>query len=359
MPNINENDFSLGNQGGSGTNFCHEIMVRIYYPTSSSVTSPVTPYYYPRVLQLQNSLNGAPGISESQIAALPSTLWSWTLPNVSILPNAFPVILFSPGNLTPAQGYEDYITNLVSYGYIVVGINSVFVNGYIQLPNGVIVYNNSQQSMTQSTRLQENDLELVYNQIKSSSNNTDKIFAKMDLLHIGAYGHSDGAYSIVQVANQNPSLFQAVALMDEGVELDNIANYLKPITNPVLYLVSSYIYNAQAKLDIPLQPLVKSTSYRTVITPNLLNINYSAHSNFADDTTLQYNPVMNIYYSDIREFGGMPVGTINGYTMIQYASNDYVIQFFNTFLKNQSSTVFNTKNCNPLSSNTLLQCGAQ
>lgn len=110
IPNVNESNFSPGNQGGSGTNFCHEIMARIYYPINSTITSTTTPYYPPRVLQLQDSLDGAPGITESQIATLPATLWSWSESQMSITNNKLPVILFSPGAETPAQGYEDYIT---------------------------------------------------------------------------------------------------------------------------------------------------------------------------------------------------------------------------------------------------------
>lgn len=227
------------------------------------------------------------------------------------------------------------------------------------MPDGTIVYNNINQPDSQAISLQESDLQYMYSEINNSGNQSDPIFSKMNLSHIGAYGHSNGAFAIVQIANQNLSWFQSVALMDEGLSsLDQVPDYLKPITNPVLYLMASYTYSTFAQLNIPLQPLVSSTSYRAIITPNLQESTYSTHTDFADDGTLQYNPTIQSYMNAVESYTqALEIGTINGYTMVQYASYDYAIQFFNTFLKNQPNPVFNTSNCVPLSPNTIFTCG--
>ena len=41
----------------------------------------------------------------------------------------FPIIVFLPGSGLPAQSYSNIINEIVSHGYIVLGVNSFFVNG--------------------------------------------------------------------------------------------------------------------------------------------------------------------------------------------------------------------------------------
>ena len=64
--------------------------------------------------------------------------------------------------------YENSITNLVSHGYVVVGINNLFINGYTALENGHIVSVTTdysiQTKLNMRVYLQKNG-EFIYNKI--------------------------------------------------------------------------------------------------------------------------------------------------------------------------------------------------
>lgn len=195
IPNTNESYFSPGNQGGLGTNFCHEIMVRIYYPSDISSSKEQGKLYYPVMTQqLQEQLAQTdPSLTSDQLETL-NTIFSYRTESIPIANSQFPVILFNPGYGLPSQLYENLITQLVSNGYIVIGINSVLVSGNIQLPNGVItlvVYPSSESEALADYNEALSDLKFIYNEvINTSSNMSDPIFTKFNLSQIGALAHS-------------------------------------------------------------------------------------------------------------------------------------------------------------------------
>ncbi|KTD60909.1 isoform II [Legionella santicrucis] len=177
----NKNDFSSGNK-----KYCHELMVRIYYPITSKNYNGA-PYYRPLIKTEQDILKTKFGVKTKDIETL-SGLKSHTIENTPIIKNTkFPVLLFISGLGGVAQLYENMITELVSHGYIIVGINSVFINGDIILPNNRIVSMVDPQSwdiVTQKTiPILEQDIAFIYKQIHKATQ--DVVFKSMDLKHNG------------------------------------------------------------------------------------------------------------------------------------------------------------------------------
>lgn len=129
----NQKNFSSENK-----KYCHELMVRIYYPTSIK-KGPETPYYQPIIATEQNTLKSIPTVKMKDIEQL-SQIKSYTIENAPIVKKkSFPVVLLISGLGGQSQLYENLITQLVSEGYIVLGINSVFINGDIALPNSKVI----------------------------------------------------------------------------------------------------------------------------------------------------------------------------------------------------------------------------
>lgn len=117
-------------------------MIRIYYPTPLK-TYRGTPYYQPIINAEQRALKAKPSVKREDIEKL-AQLKSHTVENASIVKKVrFPVVLFISGLGGVAQLYENFITQLVSHGYIVVGINSAFINGDIVLPNNKLDFFNT------------------------------------------------------------------------------------------------------------------------------------------------------------------------------------------------------------------------
>jgi hypothetical protein len=359
----NQNYFSPEN-----TDFCHEMMVRVYYPSNINLPLPYPQYYYPAVQDLEALMMEIdPNISLSEAQQLES-LTSYTRPSLPLAFGRFPVILFNPGTITQSQRYENIIAQLVSNGYIVMGINTVFVSGSIQLPNNVIVPVSPiifDEDMDANEVEPLSDLEFIYQQI-NNKNNIDPMFLAMDLAHIGALGHSLGGYVIVDAANKHTGWFQAISPLDEGLDFtkdgpvaDSLAKFLLPVITPILYQFNAggYVFlsgNNPWKGNY-LPPLATNASYSAVITPSLTNDTYSQHANFADVSTLQYQPIINQAFTYVASQGGLAIGTGNGFD-ITNSVNNYLLQFFNYYLKNQGSNPFT--GCSPLTNNTVLICGS-
>ena len=355
----NQNYFSPGN-----TQYCHEIMTRIYYPSNYNLPTPYSLYYRPVVLDLESFIIFLdPSISLSQAQQLES-MTSYSRPDLPLTLGSFPVIFFSPGNGTQVQYYENILTQLASSGYIVVAINSVFISGSVQLPDGVIVPFAPQETGALAWQIeypeQYGDLEFMYQQIVNN-NDTDPIFAEMDLRHIGASGHSFGGLAIVEAANHHPGWFQAVSPLDEGFDANEsgiVAKFILPVVDPILYQLAATtnvtLSVPQPPWNITYAPLVTNASYRVAIAPSLTNGTYSTHGNFIDFSTLQYQPIINQAFAYSASSGITILGTGNGFD-ITNSINGYLLPFFNYYLKNLSPNPFT--GCKPLTNNTVLTCG--
>jgi dienelactone hydrolase len=337
--------------------FCHEIMVRIYYPSNNHTSAPYTTYYKPALQRFKSNVLSDPEIDLNQVGELDSLL-SYTKVELPVAGGRFPVILFSPGLGTTVQLYENIFTQLASHGYIVVGISSLFISGDIQLPNNKIVEpqfdgNNLFFSVYP---IQLSDLEYVYKQIHKSDK---KVFKAMDLEHIGVLGHSLGGLAVVDAAHKNQNWFQAVATMDEGSmpEPEASAIFYSKLTTPVLYLWSAGVYERLTKNShIPAQDI--DAAYTVAITPALTNMTYSGHQNFNDSSTLQYQPLMKKSYEYLYRKNPGPrfIGDGNGFD-ITNTINTYLLNFFDFYLKNNGNGYNPFTGCNPIAKDSLMTCG--
>lgn len=428
-----KNDYSSDNN-----KHCHELMIRIYYPTTSKISKD-TLYYRPIVETEQKSLRAIPTIKLDDIKKL-SALKSHTIEDAPIVKDSkFPVLLFISGLGGQAQLYENIITQLVSNGYIVVGINSIHINGDITLPNKRVVSTIDVvdwRTVDKTTiPVLEQDISFIYHKIHDPSQ--DAVFKSMDLKHIGALGHSFGGRAIANVANQHEKWFQALVTFDMEVHMGSF----KPISHemPFMHIISAYFRSANNWQRLYYQ--LNKNSYLVTLSPSADDKHYSYHMNFTDLSTLQYmsayqalmaynhsksgigedvivknhgknigksgntdRPVYlivknesawNILYyesgvktreisldmipglqtaldnlprTELSERDLIPIkelihnyhrgygnflGNGSGFK-ITSALNQYVLRFFNAYLKNESNPF---KKCIPLTSNTYMECG--
>ena len=286
----NPEDFSPEN-----TKHCHEIVARIYYPTTIQ-SEPSSPYYPPLIDSQIQQFKQQPSTSKAQLEQL-TKIKSFSLEKAkNVRGKKFPVLLFSPGFDCPSEEYENFITELVSQGYIVVGINTPFIN-LVALPNGHVVKPVDLANVKNIDRyisgklvpLQSQDLIYVYNKLHNP-HSSKNLFSSMDLTHIGLFGHSIGARTLADVAYTHPAWFQAIAPLDIGTGSNGEPlKKLKNITIPVMYQISSLF-----RVISPYMPVtfgLNKNGYLVGIAPNELNHSYSHHLNFTDFSTLQYLPI--------------------------------------------------------------------
>ena len=278
----NQSDFSPDNK-----NYCHEIVVRIYYPVAVQ-NKLSTSYYKPLIQSLKKDLSQIPGIPKDQIQQL-DELTSYTSEKSPIIVGTtFPVLLFSPGFGCPTQMYENFITELVSHGYIIVGINTPFIN-LVELPNGHVVeaaYPTFDEIEKKFVVLQSQDLIYVYNKIHIL-HRSSVLFSAMNLNQIGLFGHSIGARVLADIAHLHPSWFQAAATLDIGSDTTGAST--KKFDIPFMHAISA---NRKSDSPWPITFELGNNGYLAGFAQSEDDHNYSYHMNFSDLSTLQYLPAV-------------------------------------------------------------------
>lgn len=275
--------------------FCHEIQVRLYYPTLSKAKHR-NYYYAPFIKDLKLKIEA---ITHKQSTSI-SEIKSYTSKNEPIVSGQkFPVIFFTPGLGCPSQMYENMITELVSHGYIVFAINSLFINGDIENPNQQIVKAVAPRSTNEIEKvlipIQLKDLAFCVDSIGAWRNKTT-IFNSMDLTKVGALGHSIGGRNVISFAKTHPRKLKAAATLDSSIDPDS-----KSIAKSSIPFLHEIAANKQTSSPFPIKYELGSNAYLVLMSPNNNNHDYSYHLNFTDFSTLQYDPDIHVFLKALEK----------------------------------------------------------
>ncbi len=291
----NQDDFSPSN-----IKHCHEIVSRIYYPTEDKA-KVFSPYYQSSITLLRQAILGQrPHPLKNQMDQV-AQLKSFSIKNAAIINHRqFPVAIFISGLGQPAESQENFITNLVSHGYVVIGMNTPFIN-VVTLENGHEVP--APASMTYSKNenkwitLQSDDLAYVYHKIHKLHGAND-LFSSMNINHIGVYGVSLGGRVLANTVHRHPNWFQAAVALDTAA--DSTGASFKSFAIPYMHEISP-----RRRLFIDETGLTQFTlgknGYLVGMAKsekNLDDLSYSYHQSFDDLSTLQYLPIVQAIFSD-------------------------------------------------------------
>ncbi|MDK8181317.1 acetylhydrolase [Paenibacillus sp. UMB4589-SE434] len=207
----------------SAPNDKRELMVQIWYPASSASKGERTPYVaypdlfangYSKALNMPKPLFTSIGLVKTH--AVEGAALSDKEPE-------YPVLLFSH-SLNGAKNQNTFeIEQLVSHGYIVVGIDHTYHSTTTVFPDGRVVHFVPQESNTIDYLDKLNDkwvedATFVLNQIEElTQHDPDNRFTgRMDLERIGMFGHSFGGATTVQMLMKD-SRIKAAINMDGGL----------------------------------------------------------------------------------------------------------------------------------------------
>lgn len=329
--NINEADFSPLNK-----RHCHEILLRIYYPSEEAL-SVGDKYYAPVLMNDVNYSLAHYKLSLEEISAVQSIPNIRTYAHLNAQPmkgKKFPVLVFLPGAGQPAQTYTNIISNLVSHGYIVIGMNSSFLNGPLRLKSGHIVKNadsGANKDIIGRTGNSE-DLEFLLNNLRKIRYPL-KLNNDMKFNSVGLIGHSRNGMTIINLLKKTEWLkknyIKAAIVMDPG-DLLGRRNYPLPkAVLPTLVIWSSYFkYYMHGSIS------ESKDFHETILKAHQNNYNFTNHENFSDLSTIQYHPGYKI--SMVRKKITNPknffVGTANGHKITK-TINYLVLQFCNHYLR--------------------------
>lgn len=336
--NRNESDFSLNNP-----NHCHEIILRIFYP-SSTAPSLGSRYYAPAfrgtIRYISTALKMSKKEEEEMEPLFGIQTYSTSNKPVSNL-GKFPLVVFVPGSGMSVHSYMNLISEVVSRGYIVLGLNSLFANGPLELKSGYLVMPPGEY--IDAGRLQNlDDLQLVLEKIRSLPFD-ESLKKQMDFEKIALMGHSMGAMSIVNLLKKLPlSNVKAILLMDPGNILET-ANY--PIQLKGIPLMM--MWSSKFKDLLRGSTVLDSNQFELIMDGN--------HQNFSDFSTLQYHPVLK--RPSIRSFlvdsKNLGVGMNDGYELSQVIFT-YSVSFLGQYLKDQENHL--TSSCHSEKRKVVLSC---
>jgi hypothetical protein len=333
-PNKFESVVSKDSFSKNNPRHCNEIQVRIYYPTTEIGSSNYVPNS--SLLEIVNQY--VKKASPTELEQI-KDLKSFSMAGAKIAKGKYPIIFFTSGYGVLPQTYENILTNLVSYGYIVVGINSEFLNGPFNLSEGITVNSYSPQTKEQRKYLfmiNLEDLSFVYKQIlnkKLTATITDAI----DFENIGLLGHSLGAGTVAHFAEQQK--IQAVVALD--LAWDNIYEnaFERDFNAPFLDIFSSQIYLKNKSGNFPYlskdKPLRKDKYLyvlRNKINPT--QEDYAIHMSFSDQATLISHPVIKKAALAANNSPDERLGGLGNGWNIAAAVNEQLLLFFNKYLKN-------------------------
>ncbi len=117
----------------------------------------------------------------------------------------FPVLLFEPGFGMLPFFYTTLIEELASHGYIVAGTIPTYYTYYNVFSSGRVTDTFKSAHTNASLPIWTGDLIFTLNQLEKLNSDTKSQFhERLDLMRVGAFGHSFGGAASVQVAKDDP-----------------------------------------------------------------------------------------------------------------------------------------------------------
>jgi hypothetical protein len=308
------------------TNEKRELLIWIWYPAPASTQSSTVPFLPPAWVQAHNEDQGIGKFIESDLSSIQTH--SFANAPMAKTQSTYPVIIMQPGMGPVVIDYTVYAENLASHGYIVVGIYPTYTSNIIVFPDGRVVPRSEKGTIPDSAdaaaadadanrigKVWTDDVIFIMNQLQSINADKTSIFHdKLDLIHIGVFGHSFGGATAITVCEID-------ARCKAGADLDGTAfsNQTKgTLQQPFMFMTEDNCdKNCESMRQI--YDSANGSAY-------YLSIKGAKHFNFSD-MPLRLLPPARIlfnmagYIGSIRPERGLEI------------SNAYLIAFFDQYLK--------------------------
>ncbi len=217
-----------------------ELMVHIWYPIDKNIEGEPYPYLSQEMPYVKHFISEQSHTPLEKLGFL-DVVKTRSIYNASVSSSntRWPVVIFSPGVGTGVvRSYTSVLEDLASHGYIVVGIDHPYDNLVTFFPDGRIIRPEDAKPVTQKPVDNPNemleirskglsdmmdrwvqDTKFVLDKLEKMNINDPNhlLTSKLDLSHIGIFGHSFGGATAVQVCRQD-SRCKAGILIDGSPE---------------------------------------------------------------------------------------------------------------------------------------------
>ncbi|NFM30140.1 lipase [Clostridium botulinum] len=313
-----------------------EIMVNVWYPVDQKDIKGKTVEHYPSELGEAISLVfNIPKQLFTHLSQVPTHVVQGA--KISTAEPKYPVLLFSPGVRSTRFQSLTTIEELVSHGYIVVGLDHPYTSAKVTFPDGrSIFYKPDTKSMTASELYKHNignvgirvaDVRFLLDTLtKWNKKDPNALLqGKLDLERIGMFGHSYGGATTAEALAQDNRLKAGVSL--EGGFWGSVSQ--KGLKQPFMYLMSggtaaSFDPSTIKKDKVFYEefiPDLQSVMNKSTNNTYYLTVDHFIHQSFTDISIM--SPLL--FAKDID-----PVHNID-------ITRSYVRTFFDQYLKGNHS----------------------
>ncbi|MCP1186737.1 lipase [Paenibacillus sp. 1781tsa1] len=239
-----------------------ELMINVWYPVNPEDAKGITPESYPAEL----------GEAISLVFGIPPKVFSYldTIPThvvkgaaISDASPSYPVVLFSPGVRSARFQSMTAVEELVSHGYIVVGMDHPYTSARVTFPDGrKVSYEAGPEFATSEELYQYNvegvgiraaDARFVLDTLEQWNRNDPNqvLEGRLDLNHTGIMGHSYGGATTAEALAQDERLHAGLSL--EGGFWGSVSK--TSLKQPFMYIMSgetakSFDPNATSKDNV-------------------------------------------------------------------------------------------------------------
>ncbi|KAI0147073.1 platelet-activating factor acetylhydrolase [Xylariaceae sp. FL1272] len=317
IPFLNTEDiFAPGN-----TSTC--FIATLYYPTLQKPCGPGKPYLDPVDAVLWETYTN---YTAGTLAGLTSHLQH----NAPFAPApegsaAFPTLLFGPGGTgPPTETYTILISELVSRGYVVAGLDHPYEQPFVRYPNGTALYGvplDYQITAAAASAVYEFRVKDNVHFIEIWPDLVSDLGAPWTTTNLGAFGHSLGGAAAAGTALLiGPEILASTLNIDGALWNATNDTATADTKRPALLLGGSY-HTPEESGDVSwtIFPEAQTSWWRTLLVQDALHLDFS-------DFTFW------------KTLGDLPLGEIDGLRAIE-VTREFVTAFFNYTLLGQQEEI--------------------
>lgn len=319
-----------------------ELMIYVWYPAKAQSKAKTAPYIDEGfALASAESFGSAFGVPPVVFVKLVTQ----TVQTNSIAKAApvqsnerYPVVIFSPGFGATPKWYTSQIEQLVSQGYIVVGLNptyeapAVFPGGRVLTQSSVFDFKSTSKDVefrtfNEATAIRAKDVSFVLNELQRLNQKDPQglLTGRLNLSRVGIIGHSLGANTAVEAMRIEPRIKAGIS-MDCGEYGELFKQQSKQRLNRPLMVMSREQQEVWSQL---LYERVNADAYK-------LRIKGSVHNTFID-----FGLIFPLFAANSTE-SEPPMEKVLGSIEPQQAAriiDDYTLAFFNQYLKSKNNSL--------------------
>jgi predicted dienelactone hydrolase len=323
-----------------------ELLVWIWYPTEPGQSAGFEDYV-PGQMRAEAGPKGGP---LRLVTRKLSKVHAHSIGNTALSSQqkSYPVVVMRTGASLEAWNYTTLAEDLASHGYIVVGFDAPYRTFAVVFPDGRMMRrtpeNNPDHCWEKTGEEQErcanrilaawtSDASFVLDRLGqlNASDETGKFTGKVDLTHVGIFGHSFGGAAAAMFCHED-------SRCKAGVDVDGAPHgsvIQTGIDRPFLFLLGDHSREPEAEVRQIRADIQSIYDHLPANRRGLLEIRGANHFQFSDDGALLKS---HIVMNTLRLFGIVRMERCRQLELTAYCLRS----FFDAHLKNAGSSSFET-----------------